>query len=113
MKSEILGAKAPEKECNDANCPFHGQLSVKKELVRGIVVKKDLNKSATIQWDRSYFVPKYERYEMRRSRLRVHNPTCIDAEIGDNVVAARCRPLSKTKNFVIIQKIKENESNKK
>ena len=37
----------------------------------------------------------------------------IDAEIGDNVVAARCRPLSKTKNFVIIQKIKENESNKK
>ena len=103
MKSEVLGVKAPVKECTDSKCPFHGSIDVKPELFRGRVIKKDTNKSATIEWNRSYYVSKYERYEMRRSRLRVHNPPCIDAEIGQMVMAAKTRPLSKTKHHVIIQ----------
>lgn len=106
MKSQILGANAPAKECTDQKCPFHGQIDVKKELLSGKVVKKDINKSATIEWFRPYYVHKYERYELRRSRLRVHNPSCINAEIGQEVLVAKTRPLSKTKHHVIIQ-IKE------
>ena len=53
--------------------------------------------------------------------MRVHNPACIDAGVGQEVVAARTHPLSKTKNHVIIglveakdkKKSKKNESNKK
>ena len=103
MKQELLGAKAPKKTCTDQKCPFHGQLNVKNELSKGVVVKKDANHSATIEWKRSHYVPKYERYEIRVSRLRVHNPPCIDAKIGDEVVAAKTRPMSKTKNHVIIK----------
>lgn len=102
MNKEILGAQAPNKDCTDKKCPFHGQLSVKKELLKGKIIKKDSNRSATIEWFRPYYIPKYERYEMRRSRMHVHNPACVEAEIGDNVIAARTRPLSKTKNHVII-----------
>ena len=110
MKKEILGAKAPEKECTDSKCPFHGELNVKDELFRGKVVKKDINRSATIQWERSIYIKKYERYAVKRSRMRVHNPACIDAEVGQEVLVARTRPVSKTKNHVILSIInKEKE----
>ncbi|MBR9682967.1 30S ribosomal protein S17 [Candidatus Woesearchaeota archaeon] len=110
MKKEILGIKAPKKTCTDQKCPFHGQLNVKKELVKGKVIKKDVNHSATIEWDYSIPVPKYERYEIRRSRLRVHNPPCLDAQVGQQVLVAKTRPLSKTKTHVIIQIIEEGKT---
>ncbi len=103
MKKEILGFKAPTKECTDAKCPFHGQIIPKGELFRGKVIRKDINRSATIEWFRSQYLKKYERYEVRRSRMRVHNPACLNADVGQEVVVARTRPLSKTKNHVIIQ----------
>ncbi len=102
MAKEIFGVKAPAKTCTDGKCPFHGSLNVKREFIKGVVVKKDINRSATIQWKRSVPVPKYERTAVRLSRLRVHNPACIDAKVGDNVLVARTRPISKTKNHIII-----------
>ena len=103
-KQEILGVKAPKKgDCTDKKCPFHGDINVKKEILQGSVVKKQVNRSAIIEWFRPFPVPKYERYEIRKSRLKVHNPPCINAEIGDQVLVARTRPLSKTKHHVIIQ----------
>lgn len=103
MKQEIFGIPAPQKECMDKKCPFHGEVTVKGEMVKGKVIKKDINRTATIEWFRPYFIPKYERYEIRRSRIRTHNPACINAGIGHEVVVARTRPLSKTKNHTIIQ----------
>lgn len=114
MRQEIFGIKAPKKTCTDKKCPFHGQLNVKKELAKGIVIKKDAHHTATIEWSYSYYIPKYERYEIRRSRLRVHNPPCLDAQINQKVLAAKTRPLSKSKNHVIIQIIKkENKRSEK
>ena len=118
VRKTVLGFEAPKEafasENHDVNCPFTGTLAVKNELVRGVVIKKDISKSATIEWTRSKLIPKYERYEVRKSRMRVHNPPCLDAQIGDSVVAARTRPISKTKHHVIIKVIrKDDESNKK
>ncbi|HLC52498.1 MAG TPA: 30S ribosomal protein S17 [Candidatus Nanoarchaeia archaeon] len=111
---QVLGVNAPNQECTDIKCPFHGEISVKRELLKGKVIKKDINRSATIEWLRSNFVKKYERYEIKRSKMRTHNPACLNAAIGDKVVVARTRPLSKTKHHVIIQIVgKENESIKK
>ena len=103
MNNHIFGIKAPAKTCTDSKCPFHGSILVKKELLKGKVIKKDINRSATIEWFRQHFIPKYERYETRRSRMRVHNPACLNAAVGAEVTVARTRPLSKTKNHVIIQ----------
>ena len=107
VKETVLGIPAPARAYDsasyDRNCPFTGGLAVKKELLKGKVIKKDTNKSATIEWFRSHYVPKYERYELKRSRLRVHNPPAVNAQIGQTVLVARTRPLSKTKHHVIIQ----------
>jgi len=107
MKNEILGVKAPKKTCTDKKCPFHGQLNVKKESFSGTLIKKDAHHSATIEWKRPHYVAKYERYEMRRSRLRAHNPPCLDAQVGQEVLVVKTRPLSKSKNHVIIKIIKK------
>jgi small subunit ribosomal protein S17 len=110
MKEKIFNFTAPTAEdCSDKHCPFHGGLGVKKEFVTGTVVKKDMHRSATIEWLRPHYIPKYERFEMRRSRIRVHNPACLNANVGQQVVAARTRPLSKTKNHVILAITKKTQ----
>ena len=113
VSKQVLGMTAPkdasDSQYYDKNCPFTGGLAVKKELIKGIVVKKDLSKSATIEWNKPFYIPKYERYEMRRFRLRVHNPPVIDAQVGQEVLVAKTRPLSKTKHHVIIAILDEEK----
>lgn len=55
---------------------------------------------------RSYLkkIRKYERYEKRTSKIHAHNPPCINAQAGDTVKIMECRPLSKTKSFVVVEK---------
>lgn len=102
---EVFGVKGPKESCSDSKCPFHGEINVKNETFVGKVVKKDVNRSATIEWSVARLVPKYERFETRRIRLRVHNPTCLNARRGEKVKVARTKPLSKTIHHVIIQKL--------
>ena len=102
MKTEIFGFNAPGNVCQDKKCPFHGEINVKKELLKGTVIKKDVNHSATISWFSPNFLPKYERFESRKSKLRVHNPACLDVPVGTAVVVAKTHPLSKTKHHIIL-----------
>jgi small subunit ribosomal protein S17 len=103
-----IGIKAPKKDCDDPNCPFHGSLKVRGKLFQAKVVKSRMQKTATVEWTRFRQVPKYERSEKSRSRVKAHNPPCIKAAEGDSVTIVETRPLSKTKSFVIVSK---NEGN--
>lgn len=100
-----IAVEAPKQKCDDERCPFHGNLTVRGRQLAGTVVSTKMRKTAVIEFERIYFLPKYERYEKRRTRLKVHNPECVSAKDGDIVSVMECRPLSKTKNFVIIQKV--------
>ena len=100
--------KAPKKGCNDKHCPFHGNLKIRGKIFKGVVISKDAHKTTKVEWPRRFYLPKYERYEKRRSKVKAHNPPCINAEVGNEVMIIECRPISKTKNFVIVQK---NETN--
>ncbi len=93
----------PKQNCKDIKCPFHGKLSLRGRSFKGIVVSIKARRTATIEFGRLNFLKKYERYEKKRTRLKVHNPDCIDAKEGWLVQVMECRPLSKTKNFVIIE----------
>jgi len=105
-----LKVNIPKKECSDKHCPFHSGLKIRGRIFNGIVVSKDAHKTCKVQWPRRFYLPKYERYEKRRSILKVHNPPCIDAIVGDNVTIVECKPISKTKKFVIIQKNEISQS---
>jgi len=97
--------KTKTQDCNDAKCSVHGTVTTRGREFAGTVVKTDAHKSATVEWTRTYPIPKFERYEKRKTRLRVHNPSCITAIKGDLVQIKETRPLSKTKKFVIIEKV--------
>ncbi len=109
MKNKKIGIEVdlPKQECNDYHCPFHGTLKVRGRIFNANVTKTDINKSATVEFLNFYYIPKYERYEKRTTRLKVHNPPCINAKIGDYVKIMESRPISKTKTFVIIEVIKK------
>ena len=100
-----LNVKNPQEVCNDRHCAFHGGLKVRGREFVGTVVRNNAQKTAVVEWERLFFLPKYQRYEKRRSRLQVHNPMCIGAKIGDKVKIIESRPISKTKTFVIIERV--------
>ena len=87
----------------DQKDPFFGSLKVRGRVFTGTVVSDRMQKTATVEWPRRRYSKKYERFEVRRTRVKAHNPESIDAKQGDIVKIAETRPLSKTKNFVIIE----------
>jgi small subunit ribosomal protein S17 len=98
-----IDAKVPERTCADAKCPWHGNISLRGRMFTAKVVSARSPKTAIIQWDFVHFIPKYERYERRHSRINAYNPDCIAAKEGDTVRIAECRMLSKTKAFAVIE----------
>jgi len=88
--------KKPKKTCNDRNCPFHGDLPVRGRVFEGVVASAKMDKTVIVKRDYLHYVPKFKRYERRRSRIPAHNPPCINAKEGDTVRIAECRPISKT-----------------
>ncbi len=92
----------PEKECKDPNCAWHGSLPVRGRVFKGRVRSAKSHNTAIVEWDYHRFISKYERYQRQKSRVTAHNPPCIRAREGDAVVLAECRPVSKTKHFVVV-----------
>ncbi len=99
-----MSFKKPKKTCEDINCPFHGELAVRGHVLQGVVVSSKMDKTVVVKRDYLQFVPKYMKYERRRSRIPSHNPPCIDAKEGDRVTIAECHPLSKTVSFVVVER---------
>jgi small subunit ribosomal protein S17 len=99
----------PETACADANCPFHGSLSVRGQTLEGAVASTSMNKTVVVEREYDVRVPKYDRYMKRRSRVPAHAPPCLDLEVGDTVRIAETRPLSKTKSHVVVERVEDDE----
>jgi small subunit ribosomal protein S17 len=102
-----LTAKKPKKTCNDVNCPFHGSLALRGHALEGIVVSTKMENTIIVRRDYLNYVPKFKRYERRRSNVAAHSPPCLEVKAGDKVRLAECRPISKTVAFVVIEKLEE------
>ena len=100
-----LNVKSPTDSCNDKNCPFHGTLPVRGQIITGVVSATKMQDSILVKREYMHYVPKYERYEKRTSTFAAHCPPCIKTNVGDRVRIAECRPLSKSISFVTIEKL--------
>ena len=96
---------AKTKQCDDSNCPKHHGLSTHGRTFTGTVIDTKSARTVTVQWERQYFLPKYERYERRYTKMHVHSPACADIKKGDIVRVDSCRKLSKTKSHVVTEKL--------
>ena len=102
-KSVGIEVKSPKEKCEDNNCPFHGTLSLHGRQFVGRVISDKMHKTVTVQWEGRKPIQKYERYTKSRSKVKAHNPSCVNAKEGQTVKVMETRPLSKTKNFVVIE----------
>jgi small subunit ribosomal protein S17 len=98
-----LNVPDPEESCSDANCPFHGSLAVRGQTLEGRVASTDMDKTVIVEREYDVFVPKYDRYMKRRSRVPAHAPPCLELDVDDTVRIAETRPLSKTKAHVVVE----------
>jgi len=105
-KQKVQEKKKIEVSCDDKKCAIHGNVTTRGRIFEGVVVSDKMHRTVKVEWPYLFYSPKYERYEKRRTRVKAHNPPCINAKVGDKVRIAECRPLSKTVKFVVIEKIK-------
>jgi small subunit ribosomal protein S17 len=70
--------------------------------VEGRVVSNKMNKTVTILVERQVKHPLYGKYIRRSTKLHAHDEdnTCNE---GDVVRVTECRPLSKTKNWRVVE----------
>ena len=76
----------------------------------GIVTSDKMSKTVTVEWERRKHIPKYERFAKRRSRVKAHNPEEINAKVGDMLLIKETRPLSKTKKFIVVKILSQEET---
>ena len=105
----IPGVNPPEKACNDPKCPWHGHLKIRGAILRGIVVKKRMQRAVVVRHEYLYYVVKYKRYEYRKKNIHARLPPCIDVKEGDEVIIAETRPLAKSISFVILDVVKKSK----
>jgi len=100
----IEGINPPDKVCNEKKCPWHGEVRIHGFIFEGKVIKY-LHKIAKVEIERMVYIPKYERYEKRISRILVYVPKCLsDIREGDSVIIGETRPISKLIHFVLLAK---------
>ena len=94
----------------DVNCPFHGSLRLRGQIIEGNIAQVGMIKTVVVERQQTRQMPKYERYEKRTNRYLAHLPSCIgEVAVGDSVRIMECRPLSKKVSFCVIEKGGDSE----
>jgi len=77
------------------------EYSVRGKKFIGVVISAKAPKTVTVEVNRYVKIPKYERYEKRKTRIYAHNE--LNAREGDVVLVGETRKISKTKSFVVLK----------
>ena len=95
-----------KEECNDKFCPIHGQISLRGRTFKGRVIKK-FPRRVAIEFERTLYIQKYERYSKKKTKLHARLPNCLvnSINIGDYIEIKECRPISKIIHFIVTRKI--------
>lgn len=112
MEKEKQRKKTKEKTEKIAELPSVEQkISSRGRTFQGRVVSK-FPKRVAIEFERTVYIPKYERYMRKKTRLHARLPQNINVEVGDLIQVKECRPLSKIIHFIVTDIIKKQEAKK-
>lgn len=86
-------------------------VSKRGRIFEGTVVKK-FPKRVVIEFERTVFVRKYERFYKKKTRLHARLPDSMEKEvnIGDYIEVQETRPLSKIIHFIVIGKVRSADA---
>ena len=88
---------------NVKNNPFNGSLTIRGKLFEGIVINAKAKRTAVIQKESLIYFEKFKRYGRSKNKIHAHIPSNLNVQKGDYVIAAECRPISKSVSFVIVE----------
>lgn len=71
------------------------------------IVTKVFPKRVVIEFERTSYVPKYERFTKTKTRLHARISEGMNVSIGDYVRVRECRPLSKIIHFVMTEVVRK------
>jgi small subunit ribosomal protein S17 len=80
-----------------------------KRRIEGVVVSDKMDKTAVVRVERIKQHPLYRKYLRRHSRFMAHDEQ-NEARIGDRVIIEECRPMSRSKRWLIVEWLKRGES---
>jgi len=105
-----MAAAKQKIECKDFACPRHGQISLRGRSFKGTVIRK-FPKRLVIEFERTIYIKKYERYAKRKTKLHARLPDCMseDFDIGDYIEIKECRPISRIVHFIVIGKVSKEK----
>ncbi len=72
----------------------------------GVVTSDSRDKSCKVEIQFSTKHPKYGKYVRKRTLIQAHDAN-NEAKLGDKVEIAECRPISKTKSWVLTRIIEQ------
>lgn len=75
--------------------------------LKGIVISKKMNKTVVVRVDRKMAHPVYKKVIKRSKKFLVDETKKV--EIGDYVLIAETKPISKLKHFKVVKLVKEKE----
>lgn len=74
-----------------------------RRVLKGVVVSDKADKTIIVKVDRRFMHPVYKKYITKSKRYAAHDEKNTFAE-GDLVNIEECRPISKTKTWVVLSK---------
>lgn len=102
-------AKQKTQKTEEAKKPQAQQvlLGTRGRVFEGYITKK-FAKRVVIEFERTVYVKKYERFYKKKTKIHARLPDALAGQInvGDYVRAGECRPLSKLIHFIVIEKIR-------
>jgi|Deesub1362B_J571_1020462.scaffolds.fasta_scaffold00036_138 small subunit ribosomal protein S17 len=75
-----------------------------KKVFVGEVISDKMDKTVTVAVTRIVMHPRYKKYIKRTTKLKAHDED-NSCKVGDIVKIIESRPLSKTKRWVVLEKI--------
>ncbi len=80
----------------------------KARTVQGIVVSNKMDKTITVRVERKVKHPLYGKIMTRSNKFHAHDPEGVCQE-GDRVIIGESRPISKTKNWILVERLEKIE----
>ncbi len=78
-----------------------------KKQLQGKVIALSANKTVKVEIERQWQHPLYKKSVKRSKNYMCHSQGVEKLELNDAVVIEECRPISKTKRFRVIAKVKK------
>ena len=100
-----LPVKEPKKKSleNETSNPFNGSLSIRGKLFEGIVINAKAKGTVVIERESPIYFTKFKRFGRSKNKIHAHVPSNLNVQEGNYVIAAECRPISKSVSFVVVE----------